>query len=479
MQRLWACWGWGRASAVLLALGACGGPETASDGSAPSEGAPASDSEEAPPGAHATETNWTGLSGLDDPENPPPEGGQPLEGAAADRPVCPQCAAAGGETSDFGDDRPLTPCELSAESESLEVAAAGALGFADALDALDTSFEVPFEWTAGTTEPESPASGYAASTRLRGSTRVAAVVHQVPSLAGCADWLDVSLDTSLATADGALSIAGRLRARVERDTPVASALGRLDLSQARGSLALDPPPTPEPLVGFVRAQLYVWPDDVRLTLAVGAELASEVGSDTPSYHYEPLFGMGPIDACAIEARPYAFEAATPSTGDATFAARFAELSSFVAAGQPLSARWQSGATTTLSVELGEPLSVCDDGRRVTASLAYRVQSADGRVDIDTDGHLSIAFDGAAPGRGWVNASSSELPVSTDEFASSAGVSGVDFQGYGGGIWHSMLRFDPAEQPALGAELSVEAHDLDGSVSGFPGSYGGVVDTLRW
>src|SRR5687768_16384794 len=100
MQRLWACWGWGRASGVLLALGACGGPETASDGSSPGEGAPASDSEEAPPGAHATETNWTGLSGLDVPEKPPPEGGQPLEGADADRPVCPQCAAAGGETSD-------------------------------------------------------------------------------------------------------------------------------------------------------------------------------------------------------------------------------------------------------------------------------------------------------------------------------------------------------------------------------------------
>jgi hypothetical protein len=477
MQRLWACWGWGPAGSALLALGACGGPDTAGDGSSPGEGAPAS--EEAPPGAHATETNWTGLSGLDDPENPPPEGGPPPDGAAADRRVCPQCATAGGETSDFGDDRPLTPCELSAEPESLDVEAARALGFAAALDALDTSFEVPFEWTAGTTDPESPASGYAASTRVHGSTRVAAVVHQVPSLAGCVDWLDVSLDTSLATADGALSIAGALRAQVERDTRVASALGRLDLSEARGSLALDPPPAPEPLVGFVRAQLYVWPDAVRLTLAVGADIASEVGSDTPSYHYEPLFGMGPIDACAIEARPYAFEAATPSTGASTFAARFAELSSFVAARQPMSARWQSGASTSLSVALGEPLSVCDDGRRVTASLAYRVQSADGRIDIDTDGELSIAFDGAAPGRGWVSASSSELPVPAGDFASSAGIAGVDFQGYGGGIWHSQLRFDPGEEPALGAELSVEGHDLDGSVSGFPGSYGGVVDTLRW
>jgi hypothetical protein len=189
--------------------------------------------------------------------------------------------------------------------------------------------------------------------------------------------------------------------------------------------------------------------------------------------------MGPIDECAIDARPYAFDAATPSTGEATFAARFAELSGFVAAGQPFAARWQSGATTTLSVELGEPLSVCDDGRRVTASLAYRVQSADGRVDIDTDGSLSVGFDGAAPGHGWVSASSSELPISTDDFASSAGVSEVDFQGYGGGIWHSQLRVDPAEEPALGGELSVEAHDLDGSVSGFPGSYGGVVETLRW
>jgi len=475
MQRLWACWGWGRAGGVLLALGACGGTETASDGSSMGARPPGPDDE---PGVDATETNWTGLSGLDEPGAPPGEGGMAGEGPGVDRAVGPRCAAAGGETSDFGDDRPLTPCELSAEPESLEVAAARALGFAAALDALETSFEVPFEWTAGA-EPEYPASGFAASTRLGGSTRVAAVVHQVPSLAGCVDWLDVSLDTALATADGALSIAGALRAKLERDTRVTSALGRLDLSEARGSLVLDPPPASEPLVGFVRAQLYVWPDDVRLTLAVGADIASEVGSDTPSYHYEPLFGMGPIDACAIEARPYAVEAATPSTGEATFAARFAELSSFVAARQPFAARWQSGATTTLSVELGEPLSVCDDGRRVTASLAYRVQSADGRVDIDTDGSLSIAFDGAAPGRGWVSASSSELPMPTADFASSAGIAGVDFRGYGGGIWHSQLRFDPAEEPALDAELSIEAHDIDGGVSGLPGSYGGVVDGLRW
>jgi hypothetical protein len=458
---------------VLLALGGCGAAETASDAPASmGEGAAASD--DAPPDGEATETNFTGLSALDEEAAGPPEAVPP-----ADRRVCPQCAALGGETSDFGDERPRTPCELSAEPASVDVAAARALGFGGALDALETSFEVPFEWTTGATEPEAPASGYAASTRLRGSTRIAAVQHQAPSLAGCVDWLDVSLDTSLATADGALSVAGALQAKVERDTRVASAAGRLDLSEARGSLVIEPPPAPEAIVGFVRAQLSMWPDAVRLTLAVSADLASEVGSDTPSYHYEPLFGLGPIDECAIDARPYAFDAATPSTGEATFAARFAELSSFVAAGQPFAARWQSGATTTLSVQLGEPLSVCDDGRRVTASLAYRVQSADGRVDIDTDGHLSMGFDGAEPGHGWVSASSSELPISTDDFASSAGVSEVDFQGYGGGIWHSQLRVDPAEEPALGGELSVEAHDLDGSVSGFPGSYGGVVETLRW
>jgi hypothetical protein len=79
----------------------------------------------------------------------------------------------------------------------------------------------------------------------------------------------------------------------------------------------------------------------------------------------------------------------------------------------------------------------------------------------------------------VSASSSEAPIPTDDFATSAGVAGVDFGGYGGGIWHSQLRFDPAQAPVLSGELSVEAHDVDGSVSGFPGSYGGVVDSLRW
>lgn len=474
MQRLWACWRGRLAAGLLLALGACGGPETASD---PAASAPGRGSDDAP-GVDATETNFTGLSGLEEGAEGT-EGAPSLASSDADRAVCPRCTAVGGETSDFGDERPPTPCELSAEPESIDAATARALGFAGVLDALEASFELPFEWTAGTTEPEAPASGYAASTRLVGSTRVGAVVHQVPSLAGCVDWLDVSLDTSLATADGALSIAGALPARVERDTLVASVAGRLDLSQARGSLVIEPPPAPEPLVGFVRAQLYVWPDAVRLTLGVGTDIASEVGSDTPSYHYEPLFGMGPIDECAIEARPYAFDAPTPSTGEATFAARFAELASYIDARQPFAARWESGAETTLSVVLAEPLSVCDDGSRVTAALGYRLESADGRVDIDTDGSLSVAFDAVAPGHGWVSASSAELPIAADDFAASTGISGIDFQGYGGGSWHSQLRFDPAAEPAIGGELGIEANDLDGSVSGFPGSYGGVLDTLRW
>jgi hypothetical protein len=466
---------------LLLALGACGGTEAAGSATSPlGERPTTTDRPAVAEGPQATETNVTQLSELDDPpagETPEVPETPELPAETLDRPVCPQCAAAGGETSDFGDERPRTPCELSAVPESIDVAAARALGFGAVLDALETSFDVPFEWQAG--DPERPASGYAASTRVTGSASVASVVHQVPSLAGCSDWLDVALATTLVTADGALTIAGTLAAAVQRDTLVASVAGSLDLSDARGSLVIDPPPAAEPLVGFVRAQLYVWPDAVRLTLGVGTQIASEVGSDTPSYFYEPLFGLGPIDECFIDARPYAFDAATPTSGTGTFAARFAELESFIAARQPFAATWENGDQTTLSVELGEPLSVCDDGSRVYGSIPYRVESADGRVNVDTSGDLSIVFGAAAPGTGWVSASSSEAPIDADDFASEAGVNGVDFQGYGGGLWRSQLRFEPAEASVLSGELSVEAHDIDGSVSGYPGSYGGVVDTLRW
>lgn len=464
-----------QAGAVLLALGACGGTSPATDGPSPM-GEPPTVGEQAQTPVQATETNATGLAGEGvAPDGSLPPGGPATAPGGSGRVVCPACAPAGGETSDFGDERPPSACQISAEPTSIDLEAARALGFGEALSMLEASFDVAFEWSEAA-EPEHAPSGYAESTRVSGSTSVASIVHQVPSLAGCDDWLDVSLAATLATADGALAIEGTLPAAVERDAIVTSASGRLDLRDARGSLVFEPPPAPGPVVGFVRAQLYVWPDAVRLTLAVGAELASEIGSDTPSYHYEPLFGMGPLDECAIEARPFSFDAVTPISGEQTFAERYAELQSFIVERQPLDARWDSGAETTASIELGEPLSVCDDGARVQASVPYRVRSADGRVDIDSDGSLSLSFASGAPGRGWVSASSSEAPLAAEDFAD-AGISGIDLGGYGGGIWHSQLRFDPSA--ALAGEISIEAHDIDGRVSGLPGSYGGVIDTLRW
>ncbi|HTV24321.1 MAG TPA: hypothetical protein VMG12_36765, partial [Polyangiaceae bacterium] len=413
--------GAGAAAAVLLVLSGCGGADEGAGGSDPSGQLPADTESPNGPGANGAGSNDDGPSA----EGP----GSSATETNGEHPICPQCSAAGGETSDFGDERPLTPCELSAEANSIELAAAGALGFADTLAALEQSFDVPFEWDAGSPEPEPSATGYTRVTRVAGSTGVASVVHQVPSLAGCADWLDVSLDTTLATADGALSIAGALPAKVERGARVVAVSGRLSLADASGTLRIDPPPAEGGLSGYVRPQLYIWADQVRLTLAVGADLASEAGSDTPSYFYEPLFGVGPRDACDVDARPTTL-AAVPIAGEPSLAERYAALTSALAAAQPLSARWSDGTATGVSADMGEPLALCDDGSRVYGRVAYRLQSEDGRVDVDVEGGLSLALSGSAAGSGWFNVNAADTPVPASDFATATGISGVDFQGYG-------------------------------------------------
>jgi len=407
------------------------------------------------------------------------------------RVICPQCVRAGGETSDFGDgsayvpvgagiNPAATPCEVSTTASSIELGAARALGFGAQLDRLDATFDLALDWGLGADDLDRPARGYTPNTRVRGTTRVLSAAHRRPSLEGCIDSLLVQVATTLETGDGALSISGTLHSTLERDARRPLIEGALDLSQARGTLELDPPSSSTTALGSVNAFLYAWPDDMRLSLDV--VVADARVTDTPSYFYQPLSARAPVDGCNPRDRPLAFDEATPNIGDGqSLADRFPELLALISAPQPLAGSWMSGASTSLNIDVGEPLVLCeeDEAPSLTGRVPYRVRSADGRVDIDSEAEMRIQFVDGALGEGSFGIYHDNAVHPAASFAERTGISGVDFGGYGAGMWRTGLSFDPAATSPLSGEVTIDGVDLDGSVTGNPGTVGDTIDTLDW
>jgi hypothetical protein len=420
--------------------------------------------------------------------------GEPRPGVEhTDRVVCPACAPhAGGETSDFGDGSDYfpggdgsvaepTPCELSQQASAIDVEAARALGFGAALEAVETTFDLPFEWSpsdAGTLGGGGPAKGFTPETRLRGTTQVSALERRASTLEGCKDVIVATLATQIETADGALAVAGNLRAALSvGDAPHAS--GMLDLSQAHGTLELDPPSTTATTVGVVLMSVYFLPKGVRTDLSVTELDPEEIGSDEVSFYYQPIGGRAPIDACAAQMEPTDFEEPTAALGGASLSDRFPEVEAKFRIGEAIAARWRDGTETTVQLELGTPHDICVDGA-TSYRVPFQVTSGDGRVVAGGTANATVS-DGM---EGWVELFN-QVVEPADTFAQLTGIHGVDFGGLGAARWHTEVYsqeqtsyLEPGEAPYHG-EVTVEGVDDDGHVTGTPGAVTGVIEKLTW
>jgi hypothetical protein len=376
--------------------------------------------------------------------------------------ICPQCVEhAGGETSDFGDgseqlpgglgDRPgPTPCELSDQPAAIDVEAARALGFGAALELVDRSFDVPLSWTARQPDAGGPAAGYASETRLLGTTGIASLVHHVPTLAGCEDWLTGRVTTTLETADGALSIGGSLSTRLDRSASFAELRGLLDLSQAHGTLEISPPEYPS-ISAFIVPVIYVWPgDETRVVLSVAALDSRSFDSDVVNFEYRPLDARGPVDYCEPHELPLDLDEPIPGASESLaqlYPAAQAELTMLE---RP--ALWSSGGGTTVSNELGQPYDICDanGGGVPSYSVPYRVTSADGRVNFSGVARASSSFEAGAV-RG--------ASLWTKREAASAAATGIGGGEVSGTTWETELLFvdhtdDGVKNPALRGGLVI-------------------------
>jgi hypothetical protein len=140
-----------------------------------------------------------------------------------------------------------------------------------------------------------------------------------------------------------------------------------------------------------------------------------------------------------------------------------------------------GAQTSLDIEVGEPLALCDEDEapRLSGRVPYRVRSGDGRVDIDSEAQMLIRFVDGALGDGAFSINDYNAMQPAASFAELTGISGVDFGGYGGGLWHTTLYFDPSAAKPLSGEVSVDGVDVDGSVTGVPAAIIDAIDSLGW
>lgn len=410
-------------------------------------------------------------------------GGSGGEGPTAEEggAVCLACQVAGGETSDFGLSVEPTPCEKSEVREALTESEARDLGFGASLDLFARSVTESFAWTPGT-QVGPTATGYTPSSNVTLTTSVASVEHLVPALAGCGDRLLVHVATQLATADGALTIAGELTSIVERE-PQARAFGRLDLTTASGSLRVTPPAWSTATVGYLALGVYYWPEATRgFTYIQLVQAGTDPGGDVVQ-GYRPLDGRFPVDSCATDALPVAPDAPLPGLGGQSATAIRNELATLLDAKQPAVASWRSGAQTNVTATLGLPTDVCSScgldmagscNAFVHYSVPLTIKSADGRVDISRVARGSGAANPeGALDNAWFEIYDNEV-LTAQEFAAESGISGVSFAGAPQALWHAEIDplGDGVDRRPRG-QVTVEGVTADGAVVAEP------LDELTW
>ena len=391
-------------------------------------------------------------AGCSSPAGAPSDGGEQSTEEGA---ICPKCKVAGGETSDFGQFAPPTECELSSVATAIDEANARALGFGDALDLIHRFFTSSFAWVPDDLNGQAqPATGYRSPTQVTVETNVDSIQHYTSQVAGCSDFLGVQLHVSLATADGAIAIAGDTFAAVGHGATV-DAFGRLDLTGATGSLRLHPPDWPNQ-VGFLAVLLHFDTEQVRGAVYATVTTKGSEGSDIGGI-YRPIDGNFPDDGCG-----YLEKVLSPQ--DPTLTRNGESILDLVrdwnASLQAVPAVWSSGESTDVSVALDAPSALClrSDPKRLTFSIPLHVVSSDGRLKTTSTATGLIGFDATS---GAPEASLDDYRVvKSSTFATDIGLSGVDVGGFPYAAW--TLQITPAGNGRAGsgyAEVEGRLSDL--------------------
>jgi hypothetical protein len=386
--------------------------------------------------------------------------------------ICPRCVRSSARPADAALPPAATPCQRSGRLSPIGAAAARDIGFGSVLDVLERTFESPFTWQARNTGSGGPATGYSPTTTLMGRTRISAIEHRVPSMAGCADSVSVTLEVSLSTGDGALAVEGHLRSFAERGATAPMVWGSIDLADAHGTLRLSPQPWPKALSGYFSLTARFWPDLVRGQALVSVDEAGMEGSDTPTYSYMPLEGRWALGDCYVMERPVTATEPHATPDGRTADQVHLDLQRLLDA-SPRIGHWDGGgAEVAVTAQLGGPTSVCVkesfgplDPWYLTYRTELRMTSTDGRLQLQRNAEARAQFDP-------MNALSSAMvevyeqtPVAAKDFATTTGISGVDLGRMRAAFWHTEIYLAEGGIVAPRGDLTVEGIGLDGSTAG--------------
>jgi hypothetical protein len=373
-------------------------------------------------------------------------------------PICEVCAD-GGQTSDFGE---WDGCSIG-EGTPIDLSAARELGFAN-LESLERQFEVPLTWTPQPANNGDPATGYEASTVLHGRTTFVRFEHVEPEMSGCEDFVRVTLDLELSTADQALRVADHVVSRVRRGELAHWVGGELNLGNATGTLRLHPSDWSWVNYGNFAVTMRFWPDQVRGEGSIYlAEAKSEGDIAAAGRGYGPLTARFPHDRCETFAFPFEPDdpGATPS-GDSARDVR-AELQSIIGT-LPVAGSWSNGESASVVTTLGEPARVCSADGGLAFEVPLTVTSDDGRLRIEQLARAVVGYDGSEMVRAWVEYYGRDLYPSAS-FAEHTGISGVDFGDVPRAYWHEELYLVGSEDEGPNGHVTVEGVSADGVVLG--------------
>jgi hypothetical protein len=373
-------------------------------------------------------------------------------------PICDVCAD-GGQTSDFG---AVDGCSLG-DGPLIDLVAARELGF-EGLESLERDFEVPLTWTPQPANNGDPATGYQTNTILHGRTRFVSVEHVEPTMSGCEDFVRVTLDLELSTADQALRITDHVISHVHRGDLSHGVRGELNLNRATGTLRLHPSDWSWVNYGFLAITMHFWPQGTRGEWAIYlAETKSEDDIASSGRSYGPLTARFPHDRCDTFSFP--FEADDPRVtpvGLSSLGVRD-ELQALIGT-EPVPGSWNDGRAASVVTTLGEATDVCGADGVLAFDVPLIITSDDGRLRIDELAHAVVAYDGGTMERAWVDYYGKTL-YSRASFAEQTGISGVEFGDVPRAYWHEELYLVRGKEIAPNGHVTVEGVSADGVVVG--------------
>jgi len=382
--------------------------------------------------------------------------------------LCPDCSAWDEPPASSGSASTVlpTPCQESEQRSPIEEATARELGFGPVIDQLTRQFTSSFAWVPLETTEGAPASGFAPLTSVTGQTTLAAFRHVAPSLDGCEDSLEVTLNFSAVTDDGAIRIEGPVEVSAVRTDLTPRAWGRLDLSRAEGSLRLHPSDFQAPIAGHVSVGLRFFSDQLRGQLSIGIGELRGAGSDVHyDRFYSPIEGRWPNDDCEFWLRPLAPTEPGAAPDGRSMAELRSDLQGMLDRVQPLEGSWGTGPTTEVTARIGDPTSICWGGNELGYRAPLVVTSDDGTIQIDQEATGSLGFleDGTLR-HAWLEIFDyATIPAA--DFPAVSGLHGVDFGSYQAALWYTNIFLAEDGVEGVRGVIGVEAVDVDGSMTG--------------